>query len=483
MEVERYDIRTSSRRVFRRCLRKWGLQSSMRMGLQRKGAETNINFWFGTAIHFAMEDYFGYNKFGDPRRAFKAYYASFKTNDLPEGAEDHYELGLAMLTYFLEWYPKHNNDMQFKTLWFNEQDQAVDPGTPGARPAVEEAFLFDLGYKVLVNAVTGKMVKEWAPETDKLFNETEFIADASAPALPKEVIMTSDKTTVYQLLKVTEDKNELSYAFNTNTWETELVKIVPICYHGTMDKLVVDRFGRWWILDYKTAKGADTKKLETDDQISSYMWAAEQRYQHPFYGFVYLQLTKDVAKPPKRLKNMALSVDKKQKTTYYLFREEVLKDYGTIQKAPNAIVEMLNHLADMEEPEGDRFIRWDFVTRNDNQKRATYNNIMAETKMMITTDLFLYPNPTRDCGWDCPFRSICIAMDKGEEDIQALIDMEFMVRDDTLEHNDDNWKDNIKWPETPLEAAAIDDVDLKPANIFNIELPEKYYNNTDEEDL
>lgn len=452
------------------------------MGLERKGAETNINFWFGTAIHFAMEDYFGYNKFGDPRRAFKAYYNSFKPEDRPEGAEEHYDLGLAMLTYFLEWYPKHNNDMQFQTLWLDEKDQQVLPNTPGSRPAVEQEFLFDLGYRVLVDVATGKMIKEWDREHDMLFDIETY-----HPEWSKNDRMEPDKVEIgegarhyYWMHKV--DRDAITFVGQTTSMELTEVKVVPICYHGTMDKMVTDRFGRWWILDYKTAKGADTRKLETDDQISAYMWAAEQRFQHPIYGFIYLQLTKDVAKPPKRLKDGSLSVDKKQKTTYCLFKEEVIKDFGSVNKAPNKIVDMLNHLADLDEPEGDRFIRWDFVTRNANQKIETYKNILAETKMMLDTTMRLYPNPTRDCGWDCPFRQICIAMDKGEEDIQPLIDLEFQVRDDTLEHNDDDWRVNIKWPDTPMEAAKIDDVELKPSNIFNIELPEKYYNSIYEED-
>ena len=54
-----FNIRTSDRRVFRRCLRKWDYQSSLRQNLTRKGTEQNINFWFGSAIHFCMEDYHG----------------------------------------------------------------------------------------------------------------------------------------------------------------------------------------------------------------------------------------------------------------------------------------------------------------------------------------------------------------------------------------------------------------------------------------
>lgn len=116
LTASKFHQRTSNCRVFRRCLRKWGYQSSLRRNLSGKGTEQNINFWFGTAIHYAMEDYFGYNKFGDPREAFKAYYKAFPEVDRPMGAGDHYDLGISMLTYFLYWYPKHNLAYGFETV-------------------------------------------------------------------------------------------------------------------------------------------------------------------------------------------------------------------------------------------------------------------------------------------------------------------------------------------------------------------------------
>jgi hypothetical protein len=265
--------------------------------------------------------------------------------------------------------------------------------------------------------------------------------------------------------------------------ELQEVRIVPIKYHGTMDRIVVDRYNRWWILDYKTAKGADTKKLETDDQISAYVWAAQKHYQHPIYGFIYLQLTKDVAKPPKRLKNGQLSVDKKQRTTYKLFRDEVIKEYGAMAKVPNKYIELLNTLASMEEPEGDRFIRWDFVHRNEEQVKHTFSNIIGEAQLMLDMNLYLFPNPTRDCGWDCPYREICIATEQGRvEDVKAALASEFTVREDNVEHNREEWKEHLVYPDSPLAPASVDEVSLKPKNIFNIVLPDEYYSNSDDED-
>ena len=451
-QISKFTIRTSGRRVFRRCMRKWGFQSSIKMNLQRKGTEQNINFWFGSAIHFAMEDFFGYNRFGDLTKAFQAYYAAFPEYDRPAGADEHYFLGMSMLEYFKEWYPKHNQDMQFQTVWLDEKGQEVSPGTPGARPLIEESFILGLG------------------KTTWIREDTEEVVDPSADWLSR------DEDGRYYFIESNHGQPQMA-------WEQKRVYVteVPIYYHGTLDRVVRDRLGRWWIMDWKTAKGADTNKLDTDDQISAYMWAAEQWFQRPIHGFVYVQLTKDVAKPPKRLANGTLSVDKKQKTTYNLLRKEIIKDYGEVRKAPAKLVEYLNYLAGEETPEGDRFIRWDLVTRNKEQKISTYHHIQAEVDLMIRPDQHLFPNPTRDCIWDCPFRDACLMMDRGQQDqVQAWLDEYFEPRPREEDGNIDPWRKNIPWPDESGESKAIstmlERMGTNASDTLNIILPDKYRN-------
>lgn len=448
-QISKFTVRTSGRRVFRRCLRKWGFQSSMKMNLQRKGTEQNINFWFGSGIHFAMEDYFGYNRFGDPIKAFQAYYAAFPEADRPAAAGEHYYLGLGMLDYFKEWYKRHNQDLMFQTVWLDENNQECAPGTAGARPLVEESFILGLDLKTWVRR-----------DTEQIVNTKN-----------KQLFFDEEENCHYYL-----DAGE---EFNV-TWEQPRVYVneVPVYYHGTLDRVVRDKHGRWWIMDWKTAKGADTNKLDTDDQISAYMWAAEQWFGHPIHGFVYVQLTKDVAQPPKRLVNGTLSVDKKQKTTYALLKAELIKDYGEVRKAPSTMITFLNHLAAAEAPEGDRFIRWDLVTRTQEQKVSTYNHIIAEVSMMIQPDLYLFPNPTRDCIWDCPFRDACLMMDRGQEkEAKEWLDLEFEQRPRGEDGNLDPWRENIPWPDKDQGKAIgtlVEQMELDASAQLNLILPDKY---------
>lgn len=460
----KYFVGVSECRNFRRCLRKWEFQSGFRKGLGRIGTETNINFWFGSAIHFAMEDYHGYNRFGDPRRALTAYYNAFPKDELPDGAEEHYELGLSMLGYYLEWLPKHNTSYEFETLWLSEDNKPVPPFTPGARPIVEEEVTLDLGIRILVDAQTGDIIKE-ITDPDPARNSVWNLDQSSIHNWDLD-----DWETEYEYL--------LPEVGAFGKMQTKRVKVMPVCFHGTTDRVLVDRWGHWYLLDYKTAKGADTNKLDTDDQITRYMWALEQHFQHPIRGFVYLQLTKEAVKPPRRLKDQTLSTDKKQRTTSSRYRAEIIKDYGEVRKAPAKIVDMLNHLLAQEDAAGDKFIRWDIVERDEAQKLSTYEHIIGEAKEMCRADKYLYPTPTRDCIWECPFREACILLDKRQYDeADRVISLTFEPRDKERSEEEASWMDNIKWPEEPITAPwdpateayqCVSDVEL------NIILPPEY---------
>ncbi len=55
---------------------------------------------------------------------------------------------------------------------------------------------------------------------------------------------------------------------------------------------------------------------------------------------------------------------------------------------------------------------------------------------MCNPNLPLYPNPTKDCSWDCNFRDICIMVDRDD-------DWEYALQDTTVQR-DDNQAEEIK---------------------------------------
>ena len=455
----KYTVRTSDRRTCRRCMRKWDYMASMRKNLTPKGTEQNINFWFGSAIHFAMEDYHGYNKYGDPRRAFYAYYNAFDPDTLPPGAEAHYELGMAMLSYYLTWYPRYNAATEFETVWLDPDGNDVLPFTEGAKPCVEQGFMLPLNVRVIVDKETDVNYAKYIPGSE---NKAGAYATGTLLMERQEQMQYNEQDHTYDL--VTTDIYTWVMADGTR----RDVHLIPIYYHGTIDRIVKDKYGRYWLLDYKTAKSADTNKLDTDDQINAYIWAATILFQRPIYGFVYMQLTKAQVQEPRRLKNGTLSVDKKQKTTYSLLRKEILHDYGRVEDAPNKLIQFLNDLASRETPEGDGFIRWDFVKRNEQQIINTAKAIYAELDLMLDPTLYCFPNPTRDCIWDCPVREACIAQDRGDEDTVIEFFRHWEERPRTENGNIEDWREDLPSPEE-VNKIPLEDI-LEAEKMMVIEL-------------
>lgn len=456
----KYTLRTSDRRVFRRCLRKWNYIASMRKNLTHSGTEQNINFWFGSAIHFAMEDFHGWNRYGDPRKAFFAYYSSFKESELPPGAEAAYELGMSMLNYYLTWYPRYNAATQFETLWLDAKGEEAIPLSAGASPCIEYSFMIPLGISTIVDIETDTTYAQYIPNSENVFTAYGKLGRLTSICNNKFKCAEEGLTTEKEVEYFWFDSNEVKHS----------VHIIPIYYHGTMDRIVKDKFGRWWILDYKTAKGADTNKLETDDQISAYIWATSKLFKKPVYGFIYLQLTKEIVQEPRRLKNGDLSVDKKQKTTYSLLKLEIIKDYGSTDHAPNKIIQFLNDLAARETPEGDRFIRWDFIRRNAEQIEHTEKCIYGELALMLNPQLYCFPNPTRDCIWDCPVRDACIAQDRGDEDTLECFFKNWAERPRNEDGNIEEWRKALPKPED-VRDMAIEDL-LQVTACLNLDFEE-----------
>lgn len=209
---------------------------------------------------------------------------------------------------------------------------------------------------------------------------------------------------------------------------------LPVYFGGTIDRLVQDKEGKYWILDYKTAKVFDTSKLPLDTQITAYCWAAEQYLDIPIEGMIYLQVHKSPPKPPKVIKT-GISTDKKMRTTYKLYKQALLDMYGSLDGVPDKNLEYLNELSTHGY---EMFVNQSYVKRNTYNKHTFYNQILAIAADMTNENLPLYPSPTKDCSWDCSFRELCIAMEHGD-DINFHLDM-LEQREESLDDVEPTWK-------------------------------------------
>lgn len=188
-----------------------------------------------------------------------------------------------------------------------------------------------------------------------------------------------------------------------------------VIYAGTLDRTIIDEYNHLWIVEYKTAKQFATGHFMIDAQCTAYSWAGYSIYKLPVQGIIYQQHRKELPQAPKILRAGKISSDKSQKVTRRAYREALLNIYGNVQKAPKVNIDMLNHLSERETEDYDSFIRRDKVYRSLHQIQAEGEKILMEVGEIINPQTPLYPSPTRDCIYQCPFMSACISMDDGSD--------------------------------------------------------------------
>jgi hypothetical protein len=216
-------------------------------------------------------------------------------------------------------------------------------------------------------------------------------------------------------------------------------------YTGTIDRVIIDEYNRLWPLDYKTAKRIQTNHLENDPQVSAYMWAASHIYSLPVAGFIYQQHLKGIPKEPDFLKTSGMfSVSKNLRTTHTLYAKALRNLYGNLERAPRVNIEYLNMLIDQEQPRSDKLVSQIFVERNQNVIEAEGEKILLEAADMLNPSLPIYPNPTRDCSWDCDFLQACLSVDDGS-------DWQWEIEQNTFdrEEEDVSWRTHLQLPQRP----------------------------------
>lgn len=193
----------------------------------------------------------------------------------------------------------------------------------------------------------------------------------------------------------------------------------PVVYQVRLDMLLEDEQGRRWVLDHKTAGSFwDLGFLDLDTQISSYAWAAQQHYGGRIAGIVYNELLKTAPSPPKVLTKGNLSQDKRQNTTYKLYKQAI-DDLGL---DPGPYSGMLDYLRDNEKD----YFRRTQVFRSQSELDLQGQLILMEVKDMLG-DPFIYPNPSKMHCNGCDFRAPC-AVENEVGDVEFVLNDPFMYR-------------------------------------------------------
>lgn len=278
--VHIFRLSTTERQEFKECRRRWDFGS-----LSRQGIEPNrpaMALWFGTGIHFALEQLYKYRK----------------VYPVADQDEETFIEGV-----WRDWAAK-------------EMDRiAASQGKLWDEQVAEFNKSVELGVGMLQGYCTWSVAADAKDVTGfkrMLYTEKEF-----AVAVPDE------SGEPYRFVDI-----------SGKAWEIWLV--------GRLDMVVQDWDDRVWILDHKTSKDRlDPEILTLDDQMTMYMWAAQTILQTPVAGCYYNVLRKKLPTVPKVLASgKGLSKDKSIDTTYEVYLKAI-EDNGF---DPEDYAEYLNML-------------------------------------------------------------------------------------------------------------------------------------------
>lgn len=210
------------------------------------------------------------------------------------------------------------------------------------------------------------------------------------------------------------------------TGEPAMLQGTPVFYEGIFDGLLCDSIGRFWLIEHKFLKSFnDSDKLILDEQVGSYVWAAEQVLKDVLNGahiegIMYNQIRKKMPVSPELLKRGGLSKNKQTDTTYEAYINAL--DMHNLKREDYQ--DFLHHL----HQKGNTFFSRIFVRRNKYEINDIAQRIYYEFLDMFRSDLYVYPNPNSLlCSWDCDFKIVCSAMNDGS-DYRFLLDSLYQKR-------------------------------------------------------
>jgi len=177
----------------------------------------------------------------------------------------------------------------------------------------------------------------------------------------------------------------------------------PLYYRFKIDQLVWFN-NAWWIREYKTASRIDNSYIENlmlDNQVSRYIYAAEKAFGIKIAGIIYEVFVKAKPEKPKLLKSGELSKSLTTNITYDTYLQAI--------KENNLNEADYNEQLTILKEKGNPFFYREFIMRNAKDLQNTKDDLLALSKILRQRNKIpTYKCPSRDCGWKCEFRQLCI---------------------------------------------------------------------------
>lgn len=393
-------IHNSDRASFKRCRRYWDWNSPARNNLVLRADVHGINFplWFGTGIHYALEQYYTPGLRRDPVEAWKTWF------DIQWRG--------GMVTE--EWLPRVYDlkprpivdanpaswGKGFPPTWVVRGLEDIIP-TPNHDEFDEH---FTLGIEMM------SFYKEYA-EANDYFTVLVAEHDFSIPIWDYH-------------------NEDILHRTDTREDSPNYGNVLEVHARGRCDALKVDnRSGKLGIIDYKTAAKIDEDyflKLDSDEQCTSYLHAIEVEAKYydlpyknePIEEVLYIALRKNYPKSPTKLNNGMFSVDRANEScTYPMLIDWIAKNMPGVPLNEK----QQNYINWLKEVGDDQFIIRRPVRRNRHQIANAGRRLYMEALDMLDPAVRIYPNITNDFKClGCQFRAPCLALEDGS-DWQMLI--------------------------------------------------------------
>lgn len=389
----KYDIipiHASDRGTFKRCKRKWDWSSPMRNNYVPKVTMQGIdkNLWFGSGVHWSLAQYYNPVLKRDPVEAFIVWW-DMQMNGGTIADED---------------------------AEFMDQIHDRDPIYDEVNKAWRVRGLFDLlptddfdvyleHRQLGIDMLT--FYKDYAEENDNF------------------AVICEEHT--FSIPVITPDGNVL-IAVDPRDGKPKEVHL-----RGTQDGIIQDlETGLYGILEHKSAIRIDEnyhRKLEKDEQCTTYMYAAEKEAE--FFGIEYEKISfvlynamrKAAPRPPTETSKGLFSINRATESTTIQMLEEFIDRKG-IQIIVDADPKLSSYVDYVREAGDKQFIERNLVRRNRAEIISCGDRIYMEVLDMLDPNIRIYPNPTGDfLCLNCVFRAPCIAADDGSDPDMILTDL------------------------------------------------------------
>jgi len=399
-------IHNSDRASFKRCRRYFDWTSPARNNLSLRADTHGINtdLWFGTGIHYALENFYNPILRRDPVESWRTWFniqwrGGLVTEDWLDKV---YDLN-----------PRAATDSRMMgysdPLWVVRglEDIIPDPD------AEEYDNLRELGERMMA-AYRGYATLHDGFEV--LVTEHDF----SVPVWDYE-------------------NNCILKAVDLREQSPNYGKKLEVHSRGRMDGIWQKPSGKLGVIDHKTSSRIDEdffEKLETDEQVTSYMHAAEveaKYYNLPYAGeameeCIYNVLRKVYPKEPTMVRGGLFSVNRNEESPTYEMLMAFIEENGIDVESLDE--KHKNYIAYVRDVGDDQFFIRKLVRRNRHQLANAGYRLYLEAMDMLDPGLRIYPNLRNDYQClRCAFRAPCLAREDGGDWEQLIQDNYTRTRD------------------------------------------------------